>query len=120
MVGQGVLRACLDDPEVETILAVGRSSTGIQHVKLREIIKPDMLDLSPLEGRLTGYDACFFCLGVSSLGMTEDAYKKVTLDCIENPLVPAVVCGFEAPLPCTAINDSAACNHDRDDRACND
>lgn len=80
MVGQGVLRACLDDPEVETILAVGRSSTGIQHVKLREIIKPDMLDLSPLEGRLTGYDACFFCLGVSSLGMTEDAYKKVTYD----------------------------------------
>src|SRR5271154_6813402 len=80
MVGQGVLRECLLDPEVESVLAIGRSSTGQQHQKLHEIVQKDLLDLPATEGRLSGYDACFFCLGVSSAGMDEQAYRRVTYD----------------------------------------
>jgi len=80
MVGQGVLRECLLDSEVESILAIGRSSTMQQHEKLREIVLNDLFDLSSIEGRLTGYDACFFCLGVSAAGMKEEAYRRVTYD----------------------------------------
>jgi uncharacterized protein YbjT (DUF2867 family) len=88
MVGQGVLRECLLDPEVESVLAVGRGKIGQQHEKLREIVQKDLADLSemgaamgaPMEGRLSGYDACFFCLGVSAAGMDEQAYRRVTYD----------------------------------------
>jgi uncharacterized protein YbjT (DUF2867 family) len=80
MVGQGVLRECLLDGDVETVLTVGRSSTGQQHAKLQEIISPDLFDLSPIESRLAGYDACFFCLGVSAAGMKEDDYRRLTYD----------------------------------------
>jgi|ERR1700674_3801858 len=80
MVGQGVLRECLLDPEVETVLTVGRSATAQQHEKLREIVHNDLSDLSAIEGTLSGYDACFFCLGVSAVGMTEEAYTRVTYD----------------------------------------
>src|SRR5438552_312436 len=80
MVGQGVLRECLLDPEVETVLAIGRSATVQQHEKLHEIILNDLSDLSSAEGRLSGYDACFFCLGVSMVGMNEEAYRRVTYD----------------------------------------
>ncbi|GAC1606372.1 MAG: epimerase [Myxococcales bacterium] len=80
MVGQGALRECLLDPDVEGVLAVGRSATGRSHPKLRELVRADLLDLSPVEDALTGYDACFFCLGVSSAGMSEAAYAKVTYD----------------------------------------
>ena len=80
MVGQGVLRECLLDSEVESILAIGRSSTMQQHEKLREIVLNDLFDLSSIEGRLTGYDACFFCLGVSAAGMKEEKYRRVTYD----------------------------------------
>src|SRR3954451_17508480 len=66
MVGQGVLRECLLDPRVTEVLTVGRSATGQAHAKLRELIEPDLLHLAPI----TGYDACFFCLGVTSAGMT--------------------------------------------------
>jgi uncharacterized protein YbjT (DUF2867 family) len=80
MVGQGVLRECLLDNQVETVLAIGRSSTGLQDAKLQEIISPDLFDLSPIESRLSGYDACFFCLGVSAAGMKEQDYRRLTYD----------------------------------------
>ena len=80
MVGQGVLRECLLDPGIETVLAVGRSPTGQRHARLREIIHDDFLDYSAIESELTGYDACFFCLGVSSVGMHEDRYRHLTYD----------------------------------------
>jgi uncharacterized protein YbjT (DUF2867 family) len=80
MVGQGVLRECLLDPQVETVLAIGRSPTGRQHEKLHEIVFDNLSDLSPVESRLSGYDACFFCLGVSAVGMKEEAYRRVTYD----------------------------------------
>ena len=78
MVGQGVLRECLLDPDVQTILSVGRSATGQQHQKLRELVHQDFLDFSAIESELSGFDACFFCLGVTSVGMTEDRYQHIT------------------------------------------
>jgi len=80
MVGQGVLRECLLDPGVESVLVVGRSPTGHEHAKLNEIVRPDLFDLSAIEGELSGYDACFFCLGVSSAGMGEAEYRHLTYD----------------------------------------
>ena len=78
MVGQGVLRECLLDPEIEHVLTVGRSATGQQNAKLEELVHKDFLDFSTTEERLFGYDACFFCLGVSSVGMSEHEYERVT------------------------------------------
>src|SRR5258708_27661836 len=80
MVGQGVLRECLLDPDVESILTIGRNATIQQHERLHEIVHNDLSDRSAIEGRLSGYDACFFCLGVSAVGMTEEAYRRVTYD----------------------------------------
>jgi uncharacterized protein YbjT (DUF2867 family) len=80
MVGQGVLRECLLDPEVDGVLALGRSATGMAHDKLREIVRRDLFDLSELETELTGWDACFFCLGVSSVRMNESDYRHITYD----------------------------------------
>jgi uncharacterized protein YbjT (DUF2867 family) len=80
MVGQGVMRECLIDPEVETVLAVGRSPTGEQNAKLREIVHGNFLDFSAISSQLAGYDACFFCLGVSSVGMSEERYRHLTYD----------------------------------------
>jgi len=80
MVGQGALRECLLSGEVSNVLAVGRSSTGQQHAKLREIAQKDLSNLTPIEAELKGYDACFFCLGVSSAGMREQDYTRVTYD----------------------------------------
>ncbi len=80
MVGQGVLRECLLDAGVEGVLAVGRSPTGQRHPKLREILHDNFLDYSAVESQLTGYDACFFCLGVSSVGMSEERYRHLTYD----------------------------------------
>jgi uncharacterized protein YbjT (DUF2867 family) len=80
MVGQGVLRECLLDPGVENVLAVGRSPTGQRHVKLREIRHDYYLDYSAIESQLAGFDACFFCLGVSSVGMNEERYRHLTYD----------------------------------------
>jgi uncharacterized protein YbjT (DUF2867 family) len=80
MVGQGILRECLLDPEVESVLAIGRSAIEQQHEKLHEIVLKTLTDLSSVENRLSGYDACFFCLGVSSAGMSEDDYRRVTYD----------------------------------------
>jgi uncharacterized protein YbjT (DUF2867 family) len=80
MVGQGVLRECLLDPDVNRVLAIGRSATGQQHDKLRELVHTDFSDFSAVLHELSGYDACFFCLGVSAAGMTEEAYRRVTYD----------------------------------------
>jgi uncharacterized protein YbjT (DUF2867 family) len=80
MVGQGVLRECLADPSIERVLVVGRTATGVVDGRLREIVRADLLDLSDLADELSGYDACFFCLGVSSAGMAEDRYRRVTYD----------------------------------------
>jgi len=80
MVGQGVLRECLLDPEVEQVLAVGRTATGQQHAKLRELVHKNLLDFSGVEKEFSGYDACFFCLGISSAGMSEPDYRRVTYD----------------------------------------
>lgn len=80
MVGQGVLRECLRDPDVTQVLTVGRSATGQQHPKLREIAHKDFLDFSAVENDITGYDACFFCLGVSSIGMDAERYRHLTYD----------------------------------------
>jgi hypothetical protein len=78
MVGEGVMLECLDNPGVEEVLVVNRRSVGRSHPKLREIIHSDFFDLEPIAPQLAGYDACFFCLGVSSVGMKKDAYKHVT------------------------------------------
>lgn len=80
MVGQGVLRECLLDPDVTGVLTVGRAPLPQRHPKLRELIREDVSDLAPIEDEIGDYDACFFCLGVSSAGMSEDAYRKVTYD----------------------------------------
>jgi uncharacterized protein YbjT (DUF2867 family) len=80
MVGRGVLRECLLDPDVEQVLAVGRNPTGVADGKLSEIVRADLFDLSPVVDGLTGYDACFFCLGVSSAGMGEEKYRRLTYD----------------------------------------
>lgn len=80
MVGQGVLRECLLDDDVEQVLLIGRRATGQQHSKIREIVHQDIGDLRPVEAELSGFDACFFCLGVSSVGMTEADYRRVTYD----------------------------------------
>ncbi|MFL5353090.1 epimerase [Archangium sp.] len=80
MVGQGVLRECLLDPGVEQVLTVGRNATGQQHPKLRELAHKELTGFSTVEKELTGYDTCFFCLGVSAAGMSEQDYRAVTYD----------------------------------------
>ena len=80
MVGQGVLRECLLAGDVHGVTTLGRSATGTRHVRLRELVHPNLFDLSSIEASLTGYDACFFCLGVSSAGMSEQQYTVVTHD----------------------------------------
>jgi uncharacterized protein YbjT (DUF2867 family) len=80
MVGQGVLRECLRAEDVARVVTVGRSVTGISHPRLQEIQRSDLLDYRPLEADLTGIDACFFCLGVSSVGMTQADYTRLTYD----------------------------------------
>jgi uncharacterized protein YbjT (DUF2867 family) len=80
MIGQGVLRECLLAPDVESVLAIGRTATGVRDAKLREITRADFTDFTPLEGELAGHDACFFCLGVSSAGLSEAEYTRVTYD----------------------------------------
>lgn len=80
MIGQGVLRECLAAPDVEVVLAVGRSPTGVEHPKLRELRVADVSQLEAVASELAGHDACFFCLGVSSAGMSEADYRRVTYD----------------------------------------
>lgn len=80
MVGQGVLRECLRAPDIEAVQTIGRARTGQLDPRLTEVILPDLMDYRALEGSLKGFDACFFCLGVSSAGMSEADYTRVTYD----------------------------------------
>ncbi|MCK2216809.1 NAD(P)H-binding protein [Actinomadura sp. ATCC 31491] len=80
MIGRAALRECLLDERVTDVLTVGRAATGVTHPKLREVVHADLFDLSPIEDRLAGHDACFFCLGVSSAGMSERDYRRLTYD----------------------------------------
>jgi uncharacterized protein YbjT (DUF2867 family) len=80
MIGQGVLRECLGDPEVEHVLSVVRLPTGASHPKLVELVHNDFRDFSQISAAFVGYHACLFCLGVSSAGMTEAQYKAITFD----------------------------------------
>ncbi len=78
MVGEGVLHECLLHPDVEAVLVINRKPCGVVHEKLKEIIHADFFDISDIEGQLAGYNACYFCLGVSSVGMKEDEYSRLT------------------------------------------
>ena len=80
MVGEGVLHICLNSPEVESVLVVNRKPCGVNHPKLKEVIHKDFLDLSPIEDQMSGYNTCYFCAGVSSVGKKEDEYRKITYD----------------------------------------
>ena len=80
MVGQGALRECLLAPDVGQVRTVGRAATGRQHTKLRETVHANLWDYTACEADLTGFDACFFCLGVSALGMSEADYARMTFD----------------------------------------
>jgi uncharacterized protein YbjT (DUF2867 family) len=84
MVGEGVLHECLLSPDVEKVLVVGRRTCGVQHARLIEIVHKDLFDLSPIESQLAGYNACFFCLGVSSVRMKKPDYEKMTYDLTMN------------------------------------
>jgi hypothetical protein len=78
MVGAGALREALADPDVEKVLSVGRRSCGVTHPKLRELLLPDLFDFAAVESQLTGWDACIWAVGISSLGLDEAAYARVT------------------------------------------
>ena len=80
MVGEGVLHECLLHPDVEAVLVVGRRPCGVSHPKLKEIIHSDFFDVSPIRDQLAGYNACFFCLGVSAIGLKEEEYRKLSYD----------------------------------------
>lgn len=80
MVGEGVLLACLDDPRVARVTIVNRRPAGFSHPKLREVVHPELGDVAAIAPQLAGHDACFFCLGVSSIGMSEADYRRVTHD----------------------------------------
>lgn len=80
MVGKGVLLECLDHDDVEEVLVVNRSTVGIEHPKLKEILHKNFFDLSAIKDQLQGYNACFFCLGVSAAGMSEEKYHRLTYD----------------------------------------
>lgn len=78
MIGQGVLRECLLDSGVASVVSIGRSATDLSHPKLREIVHADLTNYAPIEAQLSGFDACFFCLGISSAGLTEEQYSRIT------------------------------------------
>jgi uncharacterized protein YbjT (DUF2867 family) len=80
MVGQGVLRECLLAPDVEAVLVLGRRPLGQTDAKLQDRVVPDLTQLASIEGELSGYDACFFCLGTSAAGKSEAEYRRQTYD----------------------------------------
>jgi uncharacterized protein YbjT (DUF2867 family) len=80
MIGQGVLRECLLDPRVTQVRSIVRRPSGQLHPKLKEILHEDFLDFTSSEGDLSGLDACLWCLGMTSAGLTEEAYRRVTVD----------------------------------------
>jgi putative NADH-flavin reductase len=80
MVGEGVLLECLNHPDVEEVLVINRRTLGMLHPKLTEIIHQDFFNLAPIESQLSGYNACYFCLGVSSIGLDKQQYEHFTYD----------------------------------------
>lgn len=80
MVGKGVLLECLDHNAIDEVLVIGRNSPGIEHPKLKQLIHKDFTSFSPVQGQLSGYDACFFCLGISAAGLKEEQYRLITYD----------------------------------------
>jgi uncharacterized protein YbjT (DUF2867 family) len=80
MVGEGVMLECLNHPDVEQVLVINRRPGGVSHPKLLEIIHTDFFNLAPIEQKLKGFNACFFCLGVSSVGISKEEYKHITYD----------------------------------------
>jgi len=80
MVGEGVLLECLQHPDVEQVLVINRKPGGVSHPKLREIIHTDFFNLARIESQLSGYNACFFCLGISSVGISKEVYQHITYD----------------------------------------
>jgi uncharacterized protein YbjT (DUF2867 family) len=80
MIGAGALLECLAHPHVERVLAVARTPAGIRHAKLEEVVHSDFYDYSALQGRWPEFDACLFCLGVTSVGMDEASYRRITFD----------------------------------------
>ena len=80
MVGKAVLLECLEDSRITKVLVINRRSVGMTHDKLVEVIHNDFYDLSALQDQLTEYDVCFFCLGTSSVGLSEEKYRKITYD----------------------------------------
>jgi hypothetical protein len=84
MVGEGVLLECLDHPDVEQVLVINRKPGRVSHPKLREMIHIDFFNLEPIEQHLIGFNACFFCLGVSSVGMSKEEYAHITYDLTMN------------------------------------
>jgi uncharacterized protein YbjT (DUF2867 family) len=84
MVGEGVLHECLLHPDVESVLVINRKPCGIKHEKLKEIIHNDLFDLTSIEDQLKGYNACYFCAGISSVGKKEEEYRRITYDLTMN------------------------------------
>ena len=80
MVGEGVLLECLQNPAVAHVLVLTRKPTGRTHPKMRELLVPDLADLSAVKGQLAGYNACFFCAGISSVGISKQEYERITHD----------------------------------------
>jgi len=80
MVGKGVLLECLDHNSIDEVLVIGRNHVGIEHPKLKELIHKDFTDFSGAREQLSGYDACFFCLGISAASLKEEQYKRITYD----------------------------------------
>ena len=80
MVGEGVLHECLNHPEIEAVMIINRRPCNVEHEKLIEIFHQDFYDFSSLKAQLAGYNACYFCMGVSSIGMQEQDYRKITYD----------------------------------------
>src|SRR5262249_10979369 len=80
MIGRGVLRECLLASDVDRVVTIGRTATGVANPKLREIVHADLWNFKPVEAELAGFDACFFCLGITSAGMSEADYTRVTHD----------------------------------------
>ncbi|WP_336664421.1 NAD-dependent epimerase/dehydratase family protein [Elizabethkingia meningoseptica] len=80
MVGEGILQECINSPKVEKILLINRKPSGYTHPKIEELLHSNFSDISSVSEKIKGYDACFFCLGVSSVGMKEEQYTKVTYD----------------------------------------
>lgn len=84
MVGEGVLLECLQDEKVEAVLIINRKHLDVSHPKLKEIILPDFFDLSEIENQLKGYNACYFCLGISSVGVSKSDYYRTTYELTMN------------------------------------